>query len=114
MPAGDWDPALLAGPEEIEVLKALLGLPAAVGRSADPATDTYDTSTFASALMDLARAFGSFYTAPGEAGSGHKYRYPVRDAEPGLREARLRLVDGVRRALSWGLHLLTIRAPERM
>ncbi len=114
MPDGPWDPCLLAGPEEVEVLKALLGLPAAVGRSADPASDTYDTSIFASALMDLARSFGSFYTAPGDAGSGHKYRYPVRDAEPGLRAARLRLVDGVRRALAWGLRLLTICAPARM
>jgi arginyl-tRNA synthetase len=64
--------------------------------------------------MDLARAFGSFYTAPGDPASGHKYRYPVRDAGPELRAARLRLVDGVRRALAWGLHLLTIKAPESM
>ena len=114
MPDGDWDPSLLTGPEEVEVLRALLRLPSAVERSADPGSDTYDTSTFAAALMDLARAFGSFYTAPGEPGSGHRYRYPVRDAGAGLFEARLRLVDGVRRALSWGLHMLTIGAPERM
>lgn len=109
-----WDPSLLGGPEEVEVLKAMLRLPSALSRSADIAADSYDTSIFATALMDLARAFGSFYTAPGDPASGHKYRYPVRDAGPELRAARLRLVDGVRRALAWGLHLLTIKAPERM
>ncbi|MBW2260518.1 MAG: arginine--tRNA ligase [Deltaproteobacteria bacterium] len=114
MPAGPWDPSLLDGPEEVEVLKALLRLPSAVGRSADHGSDAYDTSTFTSALMELARSFGSFYTASGDAGSGQRYRYPVRDAGPELRASRLRLVDSVRRALAWGLHLLTIQAPERM
>jgi arginyl-tRNA synthetase len=64
--------------------------------------------------MDVGRAFGSFYTAPGEGGQGRRYRYPVRDSDPPLRAARLRLVEAVRATLSKGLELLTIGAPARM
>lgn len=109
-----WDPAYLEGPEEMEVLKALWRLPGAIDRSADPERDVYDTSILASALMDLARAFGSFYTAPAEQGQERRYRYPVRDAPAGVRQARLRLVAGVRDALAMGLALLTIETPGRM
>jgi arginyl-tRNA synthetase len=109
-----WDPTLLCGPEEVEVLKALWRLPVAIARSADPDRDVYDTSVLASGLMEVARCFGSFYTAPAVGGEGRKYRYPVRDAEMATRDARLMLVDGVRRALEMGLGLLTIRAPQRM
>ncbi len=109
-----WDPGLLCGPEEQEILKALWRFPWAISRSANVDLDVYDTSILASALMDVARAFGSFYTAPGDTGSGKRFRYPVRDAAPDQRAARLKLVDGVRKALELGLSLLTIRAPERM
>ncbi len=110
----EWDPSLLHAPEEMEVMKALLRVPRAIGRSADIASDTYDTAILSAALMDVARAFGSFYTAPAEPGSGQRFRYPVRDADGPLRASRLHLVDAVRRTLAIGLFLLTISAPTRM
>ncbi len=54
-------------------------------------------------VIDLAQAFNRFY-----------HDHPVLSAEPEQRTARLMLVESVRQALSVGLNLLGIKAPEKM
>ena len=50
------------------------------------------------------------------AGEIHSYLvdHHVLGAEPAVRDARLVLVDAARKLLTTGLHLIGIRAPERM
>ena len=54
-------------------------------------------------MTELAARFHRFYTA-----------CRIRDAEPGLLEARLVLADTVRAVLANALGLLGISAPEKM
>ena len=61
--------------------------------------------------LDLANAWNSYYNHKGADG---KPDTAVLRAEPGLREARLQLVDSVRRTLAWSLGLLGIEAPAEM
>ncbi len=61
--------------------------------------------------LDLATAWNAYYNH--KDGAGRPDTQVLR-AEPGLREARLLLVDAVRRTLASTLDLLGIRAPEEM
>lgn len=67
--------------------------------------------TVAQYALDLANAWNSYYNHKGPDGRPDT---PVLRAEPGLREARLRLVDSVRRTLEFSLNLLGIDAPQEM
>jgi arginyl-tRNA synthetase len=61
--------------------------------------------------LDLATAWNGYYNHRGPDGRPDT---PVLRAEPGLREARLALVDAVRRTLAEALDLLGIEAPDAM
>lgn len=61
--------------------------------------------------LDLANAWNSYYNHKGADG---KPDTSVMRAPEGLREARLQLVDSVRRTLAWSLGLLGIAAPQEM
>lgn len=61
--------------------------------------------------LDLASAWSAYYNHKDEQGRPDTQ---VLRAEPGLREARLLLVDAVRRTLAETLGLLGVRAPEEM
>jgi len=61
--------------------------------------------------LDLAAAWNAYYNHKDDQGRADTQ---VLRAEPGLREARLMLVDGVRRTLAAALELLGIEAPQKM
>jgi len=63
----------------------------------------YTPHLIATFLMQLAQTFTDFYS-----------NCPVNQAEPGIKQARLLLVDCVRQVLETGLDLLGIEAPEKM
>ncbi|HNP73079.1 MAG TPA: arginine--tRNA ligase [Kouleothrix sp.] len=97
-PAGN--PALLAHPSELAVIKQLAKLPGAVRE----AGARYAPFVVAEWCYDTARALSGFYRD-----------CSVLKAEtPELRAARLRLVEATAQALKNGLGLLGLRAPERM
>ncbi len=60
-------------------------------------------SLLADALYELAQSYSSFYQ-----------NVPFLKADPGVREARVRLCAIAARALRTGLHILGIRTPERI
>lgn len=93
------DHSLLTTPEEQELFRQLAGLPDA----AKSAALNYKPSTLATKLIELGRAFNSFYHA-----------CPVTQADKGIRDARLRLLGSVQQVLAFGLALLSITAPEEM
>jgi arginyl-tRNA synthetase len=99
----DWpayDPALLTQPAEVELVKRIAKLPAAV-RAAGA---EYAPSEIATWCYETARALAGFYRD-----------CRVMDAESAeLRTARLCLVAATAQSLTNGLHLLGIRAPERL
>ena len=96
---GEADLSLLTDPTELELIKQLSLLPEEVRQAARG----YDPSRINRYLTELAARFHRFYTA-----------CRIRDAEPGLLEARLVLADMVRAVLANALDLLGISAPEKM
>jgi arginyl-tRNA synthetase len=97
-PAGD--PALLSHPAERALVKQIAGLPGAV-RAAGA---EFAPARVAGWCYETARALAAFYRD-----------CPVLASETaGLRDARLRLVAATAAALTNGLSLLGIAAPERM
>ncbi len=97
--AGQWS-ELLTHPAEVAVIKQLARLPGAVRE----AGERYAPFVVAEWCYETARALSAFYRD-----------CPVLRAErPELRAARLRLVAATATALSTGLGLLGIQAPERM
>ena len=96
---GEADLSLLTDPTELELIKQLSLLPEEVRQAARG----YDPSRINRYLTELAARFHRFYTA-----------CRIRDAEPGLLEARLVLADTVRAVLANALDLLGISAPEKM
>jgi arginyl-tRNA synthetase len=86
-------------PAEVELIDWLSRFPSEVQRAAAE----YKPLVIASIAYDIAKAFAGFYDA-----------CPVVQAEPHIRDARLRLVAAVKYVLANALALLGITAPEVM
>ena len=97
--AAEADPALLTTFEELEVVKQLAALPEEIRQAAKD----YDPSRVNRYVTELATRFHKFYTV-----------CRIKDAEPGVLEARLRLCCAVRQVLEIGLSIIGVSAPERM
>jgi arginyl-tRNA synthetase len=99
-PGGPADVGLLVHPSELAVIKQLARLPRAVREAAQ----RYAPFVVAEWCYETARSLSAFYRD-----------CPVLRAEqPELRGARLQLVAATAQALTNGLALLCIRAPQRM
>jgi arginyl-tRNA synthetase len=86
-------------PTEIQLIEAIAKLPGEVQRAASE----YKTLHITNLAFSLAQAFNDFYM-----------QCPVLQAEPAVRDFRLRLVAAARQALANVLGLLGIRAPQVM
>ena len=86
-------------PEEKELIKQLAALPEEVRQAARD----YDPSHINRYVTELATRFHKFYTV-----------CRIKDAEPGVLEARLTLCDCVRRVLEIALGIIGVSAPEKM
>lgn len=95
------------GTLEVKLAQVLERFPRVVHHAAE----TLAPNLLAQYLIDAATAFNSYYNHRGPDG---KPDTQVLRAEPGLREARLVLVDAVKRTLQRGLALLGVEAPEVM
>ncbi|NLI22105.1 MAG: arginine--tRNA ligase [Clostridiales bacterium] len=82
-----------------DLLRIISRFPEAVADAADK----YEPSIVTRAVTDVAKAYNKFY-----------YENRIIDAEPGVREARIRLTDAARDVLRTGLYLIGMEAPERM
>ena len=96
---GEIDPAVLAAPQEHELIKQLAGLPDEILHSAE----ALDPSRINRYAMELAARFHRFYNA-----------CRIKGEAEDILKARLLLADGVRTALSTCLGILGVTAPERM
>jgi len=85
--------------EEIELIEALSGVPDQV----EQAAENLKTLPVTSAAYELARAFNAFYRSS-----------PVLNAEPPVRDFRLRVVAAAKQAMANLLGVLGIEAPEVM
>jgi len=98
-PLAQFDPALLTGEYEIALIKKIAEFDLVIDRAARE-LKPHQLATYA---RELAESFNQFY------------RYsPVLDAEPGLRNARLALVNASKNALRVTLETLGIAALETM
>lgn len=95
------------GELEVRLARELTRLPAVVEQAARELAP----HVVAQYALDLANAWNSYYNHKDENGRPDTQ---VLRAEPGLREARLALVDAVRRGLETSLELLGIEAPQEM
>jgi arginyl-tRNA synthetase len=84
---------------EIELIDTISRFPGEVQRAAAE----YKTLHITNLAFDLARTFNDFYK-----------QCPVLQAEPGVREYRLRLVAAARQTIANALKLLSIEAPDVM
>ncbi len=97
--AAHADTARLTVPEEREVIKQLAALPEEIRQAAKD----YDPSRINKYVTELATRFHKFYTV-----------CRIKDAEPGILEARLRLCAAVRQVIEISLGIIGVSAPERM
>ena len=93
------DAALLTDETEKELIKQLAALPDEIRLAARD----LDPSRVNKYVSELAARFHRFYTV-----------CRIKDAEPGLLEARLYLADCVRRVIAISLSIIGVHAPERM
>ena len=93
------DAALLTDETEKELIKQLAALPEEIRLAARD----LDPSRVNKYVSELAARFHRFYTV-----------CRIKDAEPGLLEARLQLADCVRRVIAISLGIIGVHAPERM
>ena len=93
------DTRLLQVPEEREVIKQLAALPEEIHLAARD----YDPSHINKYITELATRFHKFYTV-----------CRIKDAEPGILEARLQLCAAVKQVLEIALGIIGVSAPERM
>ncbi len=93
------DAALLTDETEKELIKQLAALPEEIRLAARD----YDPSRVNKYVTELAARFHRFYTV-----------CRIKDAEPGLLEARLMLCDCVRRVIAISLSIIGVTAPEKM
>ena len=97
--AENVDFSLLSTDAELELIKQLAALPEEIRLAARD----YDPSRINKFVTELAARFHRFYTV-----------CRIKDAEPGLLEARLLLADTVRRVLAVALGIIGVSAPEKM
>jgi arginyl-tRNA synthetase len=103
--SGEFDPALLEDDLEWDLVRRLAEFPDVIAK----ACEECEPSDVAAYLYDLARGFRAYHTAGSRDAS---LRVLVDD--PPLREARLALVDAVRRTLAIGLRLICVEPVEEM
>ena len=96
---GAADASRLTTPEERELIKQLAALPEEIRQAARD----YDPSRMNRYATELATRFHKFYTV-----------CRIKDAEPGVLEARLTLCACVRQVLEIALGIIGVSAPERM
>ncbi len=97
--AAEVDASLLGGEAEHALIKQLSLLPEEVRLAAL----NYDPSRINRYVTELASRFHHFYTA-----------CRIKDAEPGVLEARLKLADTVRAVIAASLAIVGVSAPEKM
>ena len=97
--AASADISLLNTAEEHELIKQLAALPEEIRLAARD----YDPSHINKFVTELATRFHKFYTV-----------CRIKDAEPGILEARLLLCAAVRQVLEIALGIIGVSAPERM
>ena len=97
--AANADTALLSTPEEQELIKQLAALPEEIRLAARD----YDPSHINKFVTELATRFHKFYTV-----------CRIKDAEPGILEARLLLCAAVRQVIEIALGIIGVSAPEHM
>ena len=97
--AAEIDASLLNTEQERELIKALAMLPEEIRTAAN----LLDPSRINKYVQELAARFHRFYNA-----------CRIKDAEPGVREARLKLADCVRTVIAAGLAIGGVTAPEHM
>ena len=93
------DASLLTDETERELIKQLAGLPEEIRLAARD----LDPSRVNKYVSELAARFHRFYTV-----------CRIKDAEPGVLEARLSLADCVRRVIAISLSIIGVHAPEKM
>ena len=93
------DASLLTDETEKELIKQLAALPDEIRLAARD----YDPSRVNKYVSELAGRFHRFYTV-----------CRIKDAEPGLLEARLKLCDCTRRVIAIALGIIGVSAPEKM
>jgi len=93
------DASLLTDETERELIKQLAALPEEIRLAARD----LDPSRVNKYVSELAARFHRFYTV-----------CRIKDAEPGVLEARLYLADCVRRVIAISLSIIGVHAPERM
>ena len=93
------DTSVLTVPEERELVKQLAALPEEIRLAARD----YDPSRINKFVTELAARFHKFYTV-----------CRIKDAEPGILEARLQLCAAVRQVLEIALGIIGVSAPEHM
>lgn len=93
------DYSLMGSEQEHRLVSLLAGFPSVVEQS----TKTLSPHTICHCLISLSEAFNSFY-----------HSFPVLEAESGLREARIELVEAVSQTIKNGLALLNIGVLEEM
>ena len=91
--------SLLKKEEELELIAKLAQLPDEIKASAE----SFDPSNLTHYLIDVAAHFHSFYNA-----------CRVRDEEPKLMQARLKLIESTRIVIANVLKILGVSAPEKM
>ncbi len=99
LPFTDVEPALLAEPEELKLLKNIAAFPGMIESSALELAP-HRVIFF---LMELAGLFHSFYN-----------KHKVLTDDTGLTQARLYLVDALRVVFRNGLQIVGLSAPEKM
>jgi arginyl-tRNA synthetase len=93
------DVSLLDTQTERELIKELAGLPDEILHAAAD----YDPSRINRYVTGLAARFHRFYNA-----------CRIKDAEPGVLEARLKLAESVRNVIAVSLGILGVTAPDKM
>jgi arginyl-tRNA synthetase len=96
---GDFDPGLLTGVEEVDLIRKI----SQFDLNIDQAARELKPHLLATYARELAESFNQFYRSS-----------PVLEADPGLREARLALVKAARNCLRATLDTLGIPALESM
>ena len=97
--AKDIDLSLLTKPEEISLLEVLSKLPEEIRYAAE----NFEPSNLTHYVISVASHFHSFYNA-----------CRVRDEEPSLMNARLKLIESTRVVIKNVLDILGVSAPEKM
>jgi arginyl-tRNA synthetase len=96
---GEVDPALLDAPEERDLLAVIARLPAVI----ELAAEDLEPHAVATYTREFAETFNAFYR-----------ECPVIDADDGVAEARLALVEAARNTVANALYVLGVEAPDSM